>query len=43
MVSCYKEKVEGEALDVDLDGGLLIRKDSGFIEKIYSGDIVKLR
>ncbi|MFC1704087.1 biotin--[acetyl-CoA-carboxylase] ligase [Candidatus Omnitrophota bacterium] len=42
-VTCHKEKVEGEALDVDMDGGLLIRKDSGFMEKIYTGDVTRLR
>ncbi|HOX54898.1 MAG: biotin--[acetyl-CoA-carboxylase] ligase [Candidatus Omnitrophica bacterium] len=36
-------EIEGEATDIDKDGALLIRKDSGFIEKIYTGDIIKLR
>ena len=42
-VLCQKEHIEGEAVDVDTDGGLLIRKDSGFVEKIMSGDVVKVR
>ena len=42
-VTCQKEHIEGEAVDSDLDGGLLIRKDSGFIEKVMAGDVVSLR
>jgi BirA family biotin operon repressor/biotin-[acetyl-CoA-carboxylase] ligase len=37
------EYLEGEAFDIDTDGGLLIRKDSGVIEKVMSGDIVHCR
>ena len=37
------ENIEGEALDIDTDGGLLIRRDSGFVEKVMVGDVVKLR
>lgn len=36
----YKESVEGQAIDIDSDGGLLLRKDSGVIEKIMAGDVV---
>ncbi|MBM3251541.1 MAG: biotin--[acetyl-CoA-carboxylase] ligase, partial [Candidatus Omnitrophica bacterium] len=42
-VSSQNKVIEGEALDIDQDGGLLIRKDSGFIEKIYAGDLTRLR
>lgn len=35
--------IEGEAIDLDSDGSLLVRKDSGFIEKILSGDVIKIR
>lgn len=35
-----KAQLEGEALDIDSDGGLLLRKDSGLIEKVMAGDIV---
>lgn len=38
-----KEHAEGEALDIDVDGGLLLRKDSGVIEKVISGDVVHCR
>jgi len=34
---------EGQALDIDTDGGLLIRNDSGLTEKMMSGDIVHCR
>lgn len=37
------KEIEGQATDIDKDGSLLIRRDSGFIEKIYTGDIVRLR
>lgn len=42
-VSSQKRFIEGEALDIDTDGALLIRNDHGLIEKIYSGDLVSLR
>ncbi|MBU2540422.1 MAG: biotin--[acetyl-CoA-carboxylase] ligase [Candidatus Omnitrophica bacterium] len=42
-VICQKEHIEGEAVDIDLDGGLLIRKDSGFVEKVMAGDVVRLK
>lgn len=42
-VTCQKEHIEGEAVDIDLDGGLLIRKDSGFIEKVMAGDVVSFK
>jgi BirA family biotin operon repressor/biotin-[acetyl-CoA-carboxylase] ligase len=35
--------IEGEAIDLDSDGSLLVRKDTGFIEKILSGDVIKVR
>lgn len=38
-----KGEIEGQAMEVDLDGGLLIRQDSGFVERIVSGDVVRLR
>jgi len=37
------KEIEGQAADIDKDGALLIRRDSGFIEKIYTGDIIRLR
>jgi BirA family biotin operon repressor/biotin-[acetyl-CoA-carboxylase] ligase len=39
-IAFQKEHLEGEALEIDTDGGLLVRRDSGMIEKIMSGDIV---
>lgn len=37
------EHIEGEALDIDEDGGLLVRRDSGFTEKVLVGDVTKVR
>jgi BirA family biotin operon repressor/biotin-[acetyl-CoA-carboxylase] ligase len=42
-VVCQKEHVEGQAMDIDIDGGLLLRKDSGVVEKVMAGDIVHCR
>jgi BirA family biotin operon repressor/biotin-[acetyl-CoA-carboxylase] ligase len=35
--------IEGQAIGVDNDGSLLIRKDAGLVQKIFSGDITHLR
>lgn len=35
--------LEGEAVDIDADGALLLRKDSGVIQRITAGDIVHCR
>ncbi|MDP3042104.1 MAG: biotin--[acetyl-CoA-carboxylase] ligase [Candidatus Omnitrophota bacterium] len=41
---CYQDKhIEGQATDIDADGSLLIRKDSGLIQKISSGDVMHCR
>lgn len=42
-VICQKEELEGEAIDIDRDGGLLVREDSGLIKKVMVGDVVLLR
>jgi len=42
-VNCLKEHVEGEAVDIDSDGGLLVRRDSGIVQKFVAGDILHLR
>lgn len=42
-VQFRKEYLQGEALDIDKDGALLVRRDSGFVERITAGDIVKIR
>jgi len=40
----YQHKhIEGSAVDVDEDGTLLIRKPSGLIQKVSSGDVVHCR
>jgi BirA family biotin operon repressor/biotin-[acetyl-CoA-carboxylase] ligase len=40
----YQNKhIEGQAVDIDMDGALLIRKDSGFIQKVSSGDVTACR
>jgi BirA family transcriptional regulator, biotin operon repressor / biotin---[acetyl-CoA-carboxylase] ligase len=39
----HHEHVEGEAVDIDNDGALLLRKDSGLTQKITSGDVVHCR
>lgn len=39
----HREHIEGVAIDIDTDGGLLIRKDSGMIQKIMAGDVVHCR
>ena len=35
--------IEGEAHDIDSDGSLVLRLDSGVLEKVSSGDVVMLR
>ncbi|PIQ88911.1 MAG: biotin--[acetyl-CoA-carboxylase] ligase [Candidatus Omnitrophica bacterium CG11_big_fil_rev_8_21_14_0_20_42_13] len=35
-------EVSGEAQDIDMDGALLLRRDSGFIERVLSGDVIKV-
>jgi BirA family biotin operon repressor/biotin-[acetyl-CoA-carboxylase] ligase len=42
-VICQKEHIEGEALDIDIDGGLLIRNDAGLTQKMMAGDVVHCR
>jgi len=39
----HKEHIEGEALDIDADGGLLVRKDSGVTAKVMAGDVIHCR
>lgn len=34
--------IEGQAQDIDADGALLVRKDSGFIERVLSGDVISI-
>jgi BirA family biotin operon repressor/biotin-[acetyl-CoA-carboxylase] ligase len=42
-VFSHKEHLEGEAVEVDNDGGLIVRSDSGLMKKVTSGDIVHCR
>lgn len=35
--------LEGEAVDIDIGGGLLVRRDSGLVEKVMAGDVVHCR
>jgi len=42
-IICQKEHIEGEALDIDADGGLLIRNDFGLTQKVMAGDVVHCR
>ena len=42
-VYSHKEHIEGEAVDIDMDGGLLLRRDSGATEKVMAGDVVHCR
>jgi BirA family biotin operon repressor/biotin-[acetyl-CoA-carboxylase] ligase len=42
-VYCQHKHVEGEALNIDTDGGLIIRKDNGINEKVMAGDVVHCR
>jgi len=41
-VCINRQYIEGEAVDVDSDGGLILRRDSGLLEKITAGEITHL-
>jgi BirA family biotin operon repressor/biotin-[acetyl-CoA-carboxylase] ligase len=42
-VLLHGKQLEAEALDIDTDGGLLLRKDSGIIQKVTAGDVIHCR
>ncbi len=42
-VSCHKEHIEGEAIDIDSDGALLVRRDSGITSRVMAGDVMHCR
>jgi len=42
-VYLHKEHIEGQAVDIDMDGGLLLRDDSGLTQKVTAGDVVHCR
>ncbi|MDP3789447.1 MAG: biotin--[acetyl-CoA-carboxylase] ligase, partial [Candidatus Omnitrophota bacterium] len=39
-VHCHEGNIEGQALDVDADGALVVRMESGFHKRILSGDVI---
>jgi biotin-(acetyl-CoA carboxylase) ligase len=42
-VDLQNRHVEAVAVDIDSDGGLILRNDSGIMEKILAGDVVHCR
>lgn len=42
-VYSHNEHIEGNAFNIDKDGALLLRKDSGVIQKVMAGDVVHCR
>jgi BirA family biotin operon repressor/biotin-[acetyl-CoA-carboxylase] ligase len=42
-ISSHHKQVEGEAVDIDADGSLLIRNDAGLTQKITAGDVAHCR
>jgi len=42
-VYSHREHIEGHAANIDIDGGLLVRKDSGLTVKVMAGDVVHCR
>jgi len=42
-VTSHHRHLEGQAVDIDQDGSLLVRKDSGTVEKITAGDVTHCR
>ncbi|MFA5101199.1 MAG: biotin--[acetyl-CoA-carboxylase] ligase [Candidatus Omnitrophota bacterium] len=42
-IDMQKGRLDGIAVDIDADGGLLVRRDSGLIEKVFAGDVVHCR
>lgn len=43
QVSYHDTKIEGYAVDVDKDGALILRMDSGLNERVLAGDVTMLR
>jgi BirA family biotin operon repressor/biotin-[acetyl-CoA-carboxylase] ligase len=39
----HRQHLEGMAVDIDHDGGLLLRQDSGLTQKVMAGDITSCR
>jgi BirA family transcriptional regulator, biotin operon repressor / biotin---[acetyl-CoA-carboxylase] ligase len=42
-IDMHTGRLDGVAVDIDADGGLLVRSDSGLIEKVLAGDVVHCR
>jgi len=42
-IYCRDKHIEGSAVDIDKDGGLLVRKETGLIQKVMSGDVIHCR
>jgi len=42
-IDMRSSRIDGTAVDIDADGGLLVRRDSGIIEKVLAGDVVHCR
>ncbi len=42
-VASRDRNIEGQAIDVDKDGALVVRLDNGFSERILTGDVVMVR
>jgi BirA family transcriptional regulator, biotin operon repressor / biotin---[acetyl-CoA-carboxylase] ligase len=42
-VYCQTKHIEGEAVDIDSDGALLVRRDTGIIDKVTAGDVLHCR
>ena len=43
QISYDNRLITGQAIDVDKQGALILRLDSGFYEKVTAGDVVMLR
>ncbi|MDP2911009.1 MAG: biotin--[acetyl-CoA-carboxylase] ligase, partial [Candidatus Omnitrophota bacterium] len=43
QVTYHDEKIEGYAVDVDKEGALILRMDSGLNERVLAGDVLMLR
>jgi len=43
QIAYHDSKIEGYAIDVDKDGALILRMDSGLNERVLAGDVTMLR
>jgi len=42
-IDMHGSRIYGIAVDIDADGGLLVRQDSGLMDKVMAGDVVHCR